>query len=188
MYRNDFMQPIKTLINWIQQNASNEHYLFSLQDLRALCPDLSDAAFKTLLSRAVKLGYLERVCRGLYVYRATDYSNGLLLFHAAAHLRSNEFNYISFETVLSEAGIISQIPMHSISIMSSGRSNKVSCGRFGTIEFIHTTQKPVEIMEQLTYDKNCKLWRASVRLALRDMKRTHRNCDLIDWEMANELI
>lgn len=182
------MQPIKTLTHWLQENVSQANYLFSLQDLSALCPDISDSAFKTLLSRAVTLGYLERVCRGLYAYKSAEYSNGLLLFHAAAYLRSDEFNYISLETVLSDAGVISQIPMNTISIMSSGRTNKLSCGNLGIIEFIHTTQKSADIMDQLTYDRECRLWRASVQLAVRDMKRTHRNCDLIDWEIANELI
>lgn len=182
------MQPIKILIDWLQHNANSEHYLFSLQDLRALYPELSDAAFKTLLSRAVKQRIVERVSRGLYAYKSLNNSNGLLLFHAAVHLRSGEFNYISLETALSDAGVISQIPINSVSIMSSGRSNKISCGKFGTIEFIHTTQKPEDIMDQLTYDANCQLWRANIQLALRDMKRAHRNCDLIDWDTANELI
>jgi predicted transcriptional regulator of viral defense system len=180
------MQPIKILIDWLQQNVSSDRYLFSLQDLRAVCSDISDIAFKTLLSRSVSLGYLERVCRGLYAYPKT--SQGLLLFHAAAHLRSNEFNYISLETALSDADVVSQIPINSITIMSSGRSNKISCGKFGTIEFVHTSQKPTDIMDQLTYDEDCRLWRASVQLAIRDMKRTHRNCDLIDWDKANESI
>jgi predicted transcriptional regulator of viral defense system len=177
---------MKILANWLQQNVNDERYLFLLQDLRAVCNDISDVAFKTLLSRAVRLGYLERVCRGLYAYPKT--SQGLLLFHAVAHLRSNEFNYISLETALCDAGVISQIPINSISIMSSGRSNKVSCGRFGSIEFVHTAQKPTEIMDQLTYDADCKLWRATVQLAIRDMKRAHRNCDLIDWDKADESI
>jgi hypothetical protein len=43
-------------------------------------------------------------------------------------------------------------------------------------------------MKQLSYDANCRLWRATVPLALRDMKATHRNCDLIDWDIANEFI
>lgn len=182
------MQPIKILIQWLQRRINSENYLFSLQDLRALFPDLSDVAFKTLLSRSVKLGHLERVCRGLYTFKKAEHSNGLLLFHAAAYLRSNTFNYISLETALSDAGIISQIPINYISIMSSGRSNKIMCGHFGTIEFIHTIRKPADIMDSLTYDPNCRLWRASNRLACSDMKRVHRNCDLIDWDTANELI
>ena len=182
------MQPIKYLNNWLEQNANSEHFLFSLKDLRVLYPTLSDSTFKTFLSRSVKAGPLERVCRGLYIYKRAAPSSGLVLFHVAAYLRAREFNYISLESVLSDEGIISQIPMNTISIMSSGRSSMISCGKFGVIEFVHTNQKPADIMEQLSYDANCRLWRASVSLALRDMRVTHRNCDLIDWDIANEFI
>lgn len=182
------MQSMRVLLNWLQKNATNEHCLFALQDLRALFPNLSDSAFKTLLSRTVRAEYLERVCRGLYLYRKVVVLDGLLLFRAAAHLRADKFNYISLETVLSDAGIISQIPMNRISMMSSGRSNSVSCGKWGTIEFIHTHQKPTDVIGQLSYDIHCGVWRANVALALRDMKATHRNSDLINWEVANEFI
>lgn len=182
------MQPIRYLNNWLEQNANSEHYLFTLQNLRGLFPRLSNLAFKTLLSRAVHAGYLIRICRGLYGFRKAIPLDGLLLFHVVAILRADEFNYISLETVLSDVGIISQIPINRISIMSSGRSNVVSCGEFGTIEFIHTTQKPTNIMKSLSYDKRVGLWRASVALALRDMKVAHRNCDLINWDLANEFI
>lgn len=182
------MQPIKHLANWLKKYANSEHYLFTLQDIRSLFPELSSIAFKTLLSRAARAGYLSRVCRGLYICKGAMKPDGLVLFHVAALLRSNEFNYISLETVLSDASVISQIPLNSISIMSSGRTNIVSCGEFGTIEFVHTNQKPAQVMGQLFYDENCKMWRATVPLALRDMKVTHRNCDLIDWDIANEFI
>lgn len=181
------MQPMTYLVNWLEQHANNEHYLFTLQDLRALFPDLSNTTFKTLLSRTTGMGHLSRVCRGLYLYERAM-QPGSVLFHSAALLRADEFNYISLETVLSDMGIISQIPMNWISIMSSGRSNIISCGKLGTIEFVHTRQRPERIINQLTYDTHCRLWRANVSLALRDMKATHRKSDLIDWDMANELI
>ncbi len=182
------MQSIKILSRWLSQNADEKHYLFALRDLRSLFPDLSESAFKTLLSRAGDSGLLYRVCRGVYLYKEAYSQDGLLLFHTAALLRADMFNYISLETVLSDAGIISQIPINLITLMSSGRSNVISCGEFGSIEFIHTQQKPLELMSQLTYDHACGLWRAGVSLALRDMKMTRRNCDLIDWNLANELI
>jgi hypothetical protein len=72
--------------------------------------------------------------------------------------------------------------------MSSGRSNKITCGHYGVIEFVHTTQKPTDIMDQLDYDSDHGLWRASIQLALSDIKRTRRNEDLIDWGVVNELI
>lgn len=182
------MQPIKQLSQWLGENTNNKHYLFLSKDLRPLFPEFSEGAFKVLLSRAVALGLLVRLCRGLYLYPKAQPQDGLLLYHAAAILRANTFNYISLETVLSDAGVISQVPLNWITLMSSGRSNKISCGKFGMIEFVHTTQKPLDLTDLLTYDHRCGLWRASISLALRDMKATRRNCDLIDWEAANELI
>jgi len=182
------MQPLRHLIQNLSVLGNSEHCLFAPDDLRALLPDLSDSAFKALLSRAVKAGHLERICRGLYLYKQAASPMGLLLFHAAAQLRAADFNYISLETEISEAGAISQIPMNWISVMSSGRSNIISCGRWGTIEFVHTRQKPADLVADLHYDPRCKLWRASVRLALRDMRVTHRSLDLIDWSVVDEFV
>lgn len=182
------MQSMRLLIDWLAEHANQNHYLFRLTDLRALFPKLSNNAFKTLLSRAVSSGYLTKLCRNIYLYPRALPSHGLVLYHTAALLRSHEFNYISLETVLSDAGVISQIPLSWISIMSSGRSHIIHCGDFGTIEFVHTAKTPASLTDELSYDANCGLWRASVRLALRDMKDTHRNMDLIDWDIANEFI
>lgn len=182
------MQPIKTLHQWLLQNTNEQHYLFLYKDLRAICSELSDTAFKTLLSRAVSSAILVRVCRGIYLYPQTTPTDGLLLFRVAALLRFDKFNYISLETVLSDVGIISQVPINWITIMSSGRSSIITCSTFGTIEFVHTKQEPNELIEQLHYDQACGLWRANPTLALRDMRMARRNLDLIDWDLANELI
>ena len=176
------------LSHWLLNNTNDEHYLFTLCDMRSLFPKLSDSAFKTLMTRAVRSELLTRLCRGIYLYKPALPKDGLLLYHVAARLRANNFNYISLETVLSDVGVISQIPLNWISIMSSGRSNIISCGEFGSIEYIHTRQNPELIMHQLTYDHSCGLWRANVQLAIRDMKATHRNCDLIDWSIVDEFI
>ncbi|MDD3935671.1 type IV toxin-antitoxin system AbiEi family antitoxin domain-containing protein [Rhodoferax sp.] len=168
--------------------ADAEHYLFAPADLRALLAGLSDAAFKTLLSRATATGLITRVCRGLYLYNRVDYPRGLLLFHAAARLRADTFNYISLETALSDAGVISQIPINRITLMSSGRSNVIGCGILGSIEFVHTRKRPQDVADQLHYDQRCHLWRATVALALLDMRLTRRNMDLIDWSVANESV
>jgi predicted transcriptional regulator of viral defense system len=182
------MQPMKRLSQWLSQNANDQRYLFTSHDLRAFCCEHADSAFKTLLSRAVRSGLLVRVCRGVYFYKGACSADGLLLFHVAALLRADKFNYISLETVLSDAGVISQVPMQWISVMSSGRSSTITCGEFGTIEFVHTNQTPVSVMDQLIYDHHCGMWRASVALALRDMKAARRNLDLINWDIVNELI
>ncbi len=179
---------MKFLSNWLMENANENHYLFSTTDFRSLLPELSHESFKVLLSRAVRSGHLTRVCRSIYIYKKAMKNDGLVLFHIASILRSDKFNYISLETVLSDAGVISQVPINWISIISSGRSNKISCGIFGTIEFVHTDRSPNDVMDHLTYDTKCGMWRASINLALQDMKITRRNCDLIDPDIVNELI
>jgi len=180
------MQPIKQLTHFLAQTANADHYLFALRDLTAVIPGQSPAALKALAARAEKIGLLNRVCRGLYIYPLAPYPAGLVLFHAAARLRAHEFNYISLETALSDAGVISQIPMNWITLMSSGRSHIMHCGNFGHIEFVHTKKSLDGIAAQITYDVRCRLWRASVALALRDMALTKRNTDLINWEAVDE--
>ena len=182
------MQPIKQLDQVLSNLADAEHYLFSLSDLRAIIPGQSSAALKALIGRAEKNALLRRVCRGLYLYPKVDYPPGLILYHAAAHLRANEFNYISLESALSDAGVISQIPMNWVTLMSSGRSYILDCEVFGHIEFIHTKKNPGKVASQISYEPRYGLWRASVALALKDMASARRSTDLVDWEVARELI
>jgi len=182
------MQPIKLLQRTLARLADKEHCLFSLNDLRAIIPGQKQSTFKTLISRAQKAGVLKRVCRGIYLYSAIMCPSGLILYRVAARLRAGEFNYISLETVLSDSGVISQIPFNWITLMSSGRSYIVDCGKFGHVEFIHTKKVPDKIASQLSYDEHCGLWRASVALAMEDMRFTCRSVELVDKEVVSEFI
>lgn len=121
---------------------SEERYLFTPDDLRSLVPHILEGAYRTLLSRAASEGRLARGCRGLNLSEAAKPSTGFVLCHAAAGLRAKEFNYMSLETALSDSGLISQIPINWVTQVYSGRSSAISCGRWGTIEFVCTHQKP----------------------------------------------
>jgi predicted transcriptional regulator of viral defense system len=180
------MQPMKQLERCLRELADQEHCVFAPSDLASAVPECGQLA--VLLSRAARTGLLKRICRGIYFYPVRDYPAGNLLFHAAARLRAGEFNYISLETALSDTGVISQVPMNWISLMSSGRSHVVDCGNYGHIEFVHTAQLPGTVAGELTYDSDRHLWRASVRQALRDMKATRRSMDLVDEEAAHGLV
>jgi predicted transcriptional regulator of viral defense system len=173
------MQPLKKLALTLESLADREHSLFASSDLEGVFGDHDHLS--VLLSRAVKAGLLKRICRGIYLYPKADHPMGELLFHTAARLRADEFNYISLETALSDAGMISQIPMNWITLMSSGRSHTIDCGEFGHIEFVHTEQRPEEIANELVYDAARRLWRASEKQALRDMKVTRRSMDLVNF-------
>lgn len=180
------MQPLRQLDRSLRALADREHCVFATSDLAGAVPECGQMA--VLLSRATKAGVLKRACRGIYLYPVPDYPVGSVLFHAAARLRAGEFNYMSLETVLSDAGVISQVPMNWISLMTSGRSHVVDRGDYGRIEFVHTAQRPDELSDELTYDPDRRLWRASVRQALRDMKATRRSMELVDEEAARELV
>lgn len=180
------MQPIRHLERLLADLATPERYLFSAADLQTACPPATNPA--VLLSRAAKAGILRRVCRGIYLYPRVDFPRGRVLFHAAARLRANTFNYVSLETALSDAGVISQVPFDRITLMSSGRTNVISCGDYGMIEFVHTARRPDGLVGQLTYDPACRLWRASPALALRDMRATHRDLNLVNPEVIRELV
>jgi predicted transcriptional regulator of viral defense system len=180
------MQPLKRLSETLRTLADRDHCVFAPSDLAAAVPGCGQLA--VLLSRASKAGPLTRVCRGIYFYPVPDYPLGNLLFHAAARVRAGEFNYISLETVLSDAGVISQLPMNWITLMTSGRSHVIDCGDYGHIEFVHTAQRPEDLAGELAYDAERHLWRASVRQAMRDMKATRRSMELVDEEVADELV
>lgn len=180
------MQAMKQLSETLRKLADRDHCVFAAADLAAAAPRESHLA--SLLSRATKAGILRRVCKGIYHYPVSDYPTGNLLYHAAARLRAGEFNYISLETVLSDAGVISQLPIQWISLMSSGRSHVVDCGDYGHIEFVHTAQLPQDIAAELSYDAECHLWRASVRQSMRDMRATRRNLELVNPEELHELV
>ena len=182
------MQPIATMIRALRMLPGAESRVFALRDLGSLLPDHGMGACKLVVARLEKRGDLTRICRGIYMLPHCSLRGSDLLGHVAARLRASHFNYLSLETVLSEAGIISQIPMSRITVMSSGRSSMISCGRHGDIEFVHTSKTAAETAESLSYDPRFHLWRASVPLAMRDMKDTRRDTGLVDGEAAHEFI
>lgn len=180
------MQPLRQLERTVRLLADRERCVFAPSDLAGAVPGCGQLA--VLLSRATKAEFLRRVCRGIYHFPVADYPMGNLLFHTAARLRAGEFNYLSLETVLSDAGIISQVPLQWISVMTSGRSYVVDCGNYGHIEFVHTARRPNDVADELTYDSERHLWRASVRQAMRDMRATRRGLELVDEEVLRELV
>lgn len=63
------MRPFNFLRDWLEENANEDHYLFSFQDLRVLFPSHSDSAYRTILSRAAASGVLLRICQGIFIYK-----------------------------------------------------------------------------------------------------------------------
>ncbi|MDR3243530.1 MAG: hypothetical protein LBT79_02145 [Elusimicrobiota bacterium] len=171
------MQSIEILINELEA-AGSSNYLFKSSDFNQIFPNLKVEAIRMLLTRAVQSKILMRFCNGLYFYLKAKYVKGFELYHAAARLREDSFCYLSMESVLSEAGIISQIPLGQITLMTAGRSGIINCGQWGNIEFIHTKRDINTLSASLTYDYRYRLWRADTNLASQDMRFARRLTDL----------
>jgi predicted transcriptional regulator of viral defense system len=61
------VRPLTFLREWLEENANENHYLFSLRDLRILFPSHSESAYRTILSRATSSGVLLRICQGIFI-------------------------------------------------------------------------------------------------------------------------
>ncbi|GAB7140113.1 hypothetical protein RsTz2092_00610 [Deferribacterales bacterium RsTz2092] len=178
------MQPIKRLTAVLDTIADEGHYIFNVADFVPIFADISIASLRNLFSRAVKCGLLVRMCRNVYLYPKVKYRRGFELYHVAARLRENALCYLTMESVLSEAGFISQLPLGHITLMTNGRSGVISCGVWGNIEFIHTKRSIESLANDLTYDARYGLWRANESLAIKDMQFAKRPT----MELVNEYV
>ena len=176
------MQPMTVMKSALEQYADKTHFLFSAQDFYPLFSDLTVENIRMLLSRAAKSGVLERVCKGIYLAPKSGYDPTLVLFKVSAKLRADCLNYVSLETVLSQSGTISQQPLAWITVMTTGRSGTISCGRFGTVELIHTAKPRARILPHLRLDTRTGMWWADEALALQDMQDARRDVGLVDGE------
>lgn len=174
------MQSIDILTQAVERCADKDNCLFSTADFSSLFPDFTKENMRMLLSRVAKRGLLERVCNGIYLFPQVSYDSSVILFKTACKLRARFFNYVSFETVLSRSGIISQLPLAWITVMTNGRKGIINCGRFGSVEFIHTEKKQENIAAELHFDTQSGMLWASDALALQDMKDAKRPFGLVD--------
>jgi hypothetical protein len=92
-------------------------------------------------------------------------------------LRPWDFKYLSLESALSEAGVISQIPSR-LTLMTTGRTQTFATP-YGIIEFVHTAQKPEDLRHQVVWDNRKGFPVATAKRALGDLKHVRRNLDLV---------
>ena len=180
------MQPATILARALERCADKNHCLFAAEDFLSLFPDFTIENLRMLLSRSVKRGLLERVCKGIFLYPKVKYDSSMLLFKVAAKIRADCLNYVSLETVLSQVGVISQIPLGWITVMTTGRRGIINCGRFGSIEYIHTEKRMEKIIDGLHLDKETGMLWATPERAFQDMKDARRPLDLIDEDFLSQ--
>lgn len=158
-------------------------YVFLTKDLATIFHEDSSKTLKEGLARLTKSGIFERVCKGVYLFAYTQHKDGFLIETIAKTLRRGFYNYISLESVLSEYGVISQILMDRLTVMTTGRKGEYITP-YGVIEFTHTHRDEIGLLDDI-YSTDRPLKVAKLKTALRDLKRVGRNTHLIDWDLVN---
>ena len=121
-------------------------FVFTKHDLEKLFPQDSPKTFSEGLGRLVRANILQRACRGIYVNVNANCFDHYVIEHIAKALRLGEYNYVSLESVLSEYGVISQIPMDRLTVMTTGREG-VYQTPYGVIEMTHTKRSTTNILK-----------------------------------------
>lgn len=176
------IQAIHILKKWDR----NGKYVFTKGELRKLFfKDNNEKSFTASLERLIRDNILTRACRGIYIISDSNYTNGYTIEHIAKALRPGEYNYVSLESILSEYGVISQIPIDRLTVMTTGRSG-IYKTTYGVIEYTHTKRSITDIINTVERVEKRPLRIASKQTAWRDLKRVGRNTHLVDLEALNE--
>ena len=168
-------------IKVLREQDRQGKYIFTNRDLSKLFPEDSFKTFNEGLKRLVKSGILKRACRNIYVNEDARQFDSYAIEHIAKTLRRGEYNYVSLESMLSEYGLISQIPMDRMTLMTTGRTGIYNTA-YGVIEFTHTKRTVKDILINTTKINERPLRVATKQAALRDLKRVGRNISLVHMD------
>lgn len=153
-------------------------YVFTRQDIAKLFHEDTKRALDAGINRLVAQGVLQRAIKGVFVYAFSKHKHLFPLEWIAKTMRRGEYSYVSLESVLSEYGVISQVPIDRITVMTTGRKGEYQTA-FGTIEFTHTKRSPLDILQNsILLDRPMRI--ATKQTAYRDLKRVGRNLHLVD--------
>jgi hypothetical protein len=174
----------RDLMEKLAEVDRNGVWAFTPATFSALLGNLDPGYLKLMLKRLADQGVLIRAARGVYVNpyarsAPADVRAGLIRF-----LRPRELSYVSLESKLSEAGVISQVTT-ALTCMTTG-----SPGHFetpwGSIEFTHT-ERNVELGINV-HPRDDGVLEATVERAARDLRRVGRNTGLIDKDTLADAI
>lgn len=154
-------------------------YVLAKRDIEKLFPDEGEKSLAQSLKRMVGDGLLQRVARGLYVNPAASSKNRWIGEEIAKALRPGQLSYLSLESILSEYGVISQIPVSRMTVMTTGASGLIETP-YGMIEFTHTKRSMAEIIKRTLMPKGRPLRIATQEAAVRDLLRVGRNVNMMD--------
>lgn len=178
---------MSALIEFLDLLSENDICAFTPAMIRNIFPDEPEENLKKTLSRAVAARLVERACRGVYLYARATPACAYVLESVAVTLRGGKYSYVSLETALSEYGIISQMTLGHLTVMTTGRSQKYVT-LHGTIEFTHTSRTESEIVRGTFWKDGRPLRVAYPETAFEDLRRVGRNIHMIDMETYREVV
>lgn len=166
--------------------AGGKDLILHQKDLFTLLNKADCSASRMILSRAVKCGIVQNPARSVYVFSAARRIHPDSIYKIAQKLRSGAFNYLSLESVLSQSGYISQIPIDRITVMTTGRSGLFELAGIGVVEFTHTKKNFEMLAPNLVWDGSIGMFRSTPEFALVELKRVGRNLDLIEEDDTDD--
>ena len=168
------------MMNLLRLVEKEDSFFFSLATA-SLVLDMDDFNdVKNNLAYYIKNEMIEHIGEDIYAFRIfsmVPINAHELLVHA---LRPNEINYVSFELLLNEYGIISQIPTV-FTVATTGKSGLYRSRAYG-IEFTHVDHSYNEIIENCFFDESRGILEASPIFAVNDLLTVNRNTHLIQEE------
>ena len=173
------MNQIAVIKRLAEHDRQSGRHVFTGGDMASICHEDQPRALAASLRRLVQGQVLQRAARNVYVFALSAHrGSGHTIEHIARALRRGHYNYLSLESALSEYGVISQVPVDRITVMTTGRKAEYRTP-YGVIEFTHTKRSQREILGCIR-DVGRPLKLASRRAAFRDLRRVGRNVHLVD--------
>ena len=158
--------------------------VFHIDDLARLWQITSKNTLRITIHRYIKKGWLFRIYRGFYSIVPVNKLDPFFLGVKALH----QFAYVSTESVLSEAGVIMQIPS-SITLISA-ESRQYTIGNY--------EYRSRKLQDQFLFNsvgikdtqefKKAGIERAAADLLYYNSKYHFDNYSLINWQKVKELI
>lgn len=155
-------------------NVNNIFMFFFKEDKKSI---------QVALNRHTKNGIIIQCARGIYA-NPRGKKPLFYLEALASVIRDNATFYLSLETLLSESGLISQIP-NRMTFISTGRSQTFFTP-YGIIEFVHSTRNAKDFLSNCFFDKDRNIYIANEQQAIDDIYRHNRSIDLYEEQLAKD--
>jgi predicted transcriptional regulator of viral defense system len=158
-----------------------QRYVYAKRDLSKVFSEPIGSVLNATLNRLVSARILTRAARGVYVYSVSAHVDAYTIEVVADTLRRGAYNFVSMESALSDYGLISQIPIDRITVMTTGRRGEYHTP-YGVIEFTHTKRNPMDILEHTVLRPPHRLRIATEEFAMANLRRVGRNLNMVEGQ------